>query len=175
MLAQIGLSAVSVRTPQELSKVDGLVLPGGESTAISKLLVIFEMMQPVRQFLRDKPVLATCAGLILASDEVVGRLPDQELIGGLDIVASRNAYGSQADSFEADVQYADRSERVAFIRAPRIVNPKDATVLSRYQGEPVAVQQGRIIAAAYHPELTGSTHLHSLFKAEVEKSIKAVI
>jgi pyridoxal 5''-phosphate synthase, glutaminase subunit Pdx2 len=173
LLATLGVDAVGVRVPKELEQIDGLVLPGGESTVISKLLVMFGMMQPVRNFVASQPVLATCAGLILLSNEVSGKLSDQELIGGLDIVSSRNAYGSQTDSFEADVLYSDENstaERVAFIRAPKILDSKNCTVLATLNGESVAVQQENIIAAAYHPELTGSTHLHSLFITEINKA-----
>lgn len=173
LLATLGVEAVGVRVPKELEQIDGLVLPGGESTVISKLLVMFGMMQPVRNFVASQPVLATCAGLILLSNEVSGKLSDQELIGGLDIVSSRNAYGSQTDSFEADVLYSDENstaERVAFIRAPKILDSKNSTVLATLNGESVAVQQENIIAAAYHPELTGSTHLHSLFITEINKA-----
>lgn len=170
LLEQLGVTSVQVRRPADLENLDGLVIPGGESTAISKLLVLFEMMQPVRDFVASRPVLATCAGLILMSNEVSGRLTDQELIGGLDIVASRNAYGSQTDSFEAEVNYDDgATERVAFIRAPRILNSKSCEVIATFQGEAVAVKQGNVIAASYHPEITGSTHLHSLFMAEIQK------
>lgn len=174
LLTKLGVTATEVRRPAELANLDGLVLPGGESTVISKLLVLFGMMPPVREFVASKPTLATCAGLILVSNEVQGRLPDQELIGGLDIVSSRNAYGSQTDSFEADVQYldgSDASETVAFIRAPKIIHAKNCKVLATYQGEPVAVQQGKLIAAAYHPEITGGIHLHSLFISEIEQGI----
>lgn len=174
LLTKLGVEATEVRRPKDLQSIDGLVLPGGESTVISKLLTMIGMMQPVRDFVSDKPTLATCAGLILVSNQVEGRLPDQELIGGLDIVSARNAYGSQTDSFETDVTYhvpAQMSERVAFIRAPKILDSKKCNVLATHQGETVAVQQGRIIAAAYHPEITGSTHLHSLFIAEIKKSI----
>ena len=176
LLTGIGVAAVAVRRPEELDQIDGLVLPGGESTVISKLLVMFGMMEPVRQFVTSRPVLATCAGLILVSNQVQGRLHDQELIGGLDIVSARNAYGSQTDSFEAEVNYSSgHSERVAFIRAPKILDSKSSQVIATYKGEIVAVQQGKLIAAAYHPEITGGTHLHSLFMAEIEKWNKAVI
>jgi len=178
LLNSIGVSAFGVKRPSELDELDGLVLPGGESTVISKLLVMFGMMAPVREFVARKPVLATCAGLILVSNQVQGRLHDQELIGGLDILSSRNAYGSQTDSFEAEVSYSGEkevSERVAFIRAPKILDSKNSKVIATHMGEVVAVQQGKLIAAAYHPEITGSTHLHSLFVAEIEKRDKAVI
>lgn len=174
LLTKLGLEASEVRRPADLKTLDGLVLPGGESTVISKLLVMFGMLQPVREFVASKPTLATCAGLILVSNEVRGRLADQELIGGLEIVSSRNAYGSQADSFEAKVQYlggGDASESVAFIRAPKIIDARNCKVLATHQGEPVAVQQGKLLAAAYHPEITGGTHLHSLFISEIEQSI----
>lgn len=170
LLTRLGVSSVQVRRPADLEHLDGLVIPGGESTAISKLLVLFELMQPVRDFAATKPVLATCAGLILMSNEVSGRLSDQELIGGLDIASSRNAYGSQTDSFEAEVSYGDGiKEQVAFIRAPKILNSRTSEVIATFQGEAVAVKQGNIIAASYHPEITGSTHLHSLFMAEIQK------
>jgi pyridoxal 5'-phosphate synthase pdxT subunit len=170
ILHNLGADTVDVRRPADLQELDGLVIPGGESTAISKLINLFGLMEPLRDFVTSKPVLGTCAGLILLSNEVEGRLDDQELIGGLDISASRNAYGSQTDSFEADVQYEERQEHVAFIRAPRIIDIREAKVLASYQGEPVAVQQGKVIAACFHPEITGSDYLHSLFITEIESS-----
>lgn len=170
LLGHLGVAAIQVRRPADLENLDGLVIPGGESTAISKLLVLFDMMNPLREFVSTKPVLATCAGMILMSNEVKGRLDDQELIGGLDVVSSRNAYGSQTDSFEADVHYSDAlTERVAFIRAPRILDAKSSEVIATLRGEAVAVRQGNIIAASYHPEITGGIHLHSLFIAEMQK------
>ena len=175
LLLSLGSEVVSVRRPSDLEGLDGLVIPGGESTSISKLINIFGLMDPLRDFVAAKPVLGTCAGLILLSDEVEGKLIDQELIGGLAIKASRNAYGSQTDSFEADVSYADTTEHVAFIRAPKILDAKGAKVLATYNGEPVAVQQDNIFATSYHPELTGSTHLHSLFITEIESRQEAVI
>ncbi len=168
ILESLGAEAVWVRRKEDLKNLDGLVIPGGESTAISKLIGIFDLMQTLREFVATKPVLGTCAGLILLSDQVEGRLDDQELIGGLDIVSSRNAYGSQANSFEATVQYEDTTEPVAFIRAPKILDTKSAKVLATYQGQPVAVQQNNILAACYHPEITGSTHLHSLLITEID-------
>jgi pyridoxal 5'-phosphate synthase pdxT subunit len=175
LLTRLGVEAVEVRKPEDLENIAGLVIPGGESTAISKLINIFGLMAPLREFAKTNPVLGTCAGLILISNEVEGRLSDQELIGGLDIKASRNAYGSQTDSFEADVSYQDHTEHVAFIRAPKILDAKNAKVLATYEGDPVAVQQGNLFAACYHPEITGSTHLHSLFITEIESRQEAVI
>lgn len=169
LLQALGEEAISVKTEEQLSKVDGLVIPGGESTTISKLLVIFEMLEPVRQFARSKPVLGTCAGLILLSDSVQGRLPDQELIGGLPIEVSRNAYGGQTHSFEGEVQMAGKSERVAFIRAPKILESSKVEIIATFDGEPVAVRHGKIIGASFHPELTGSEVLHRLFLEQLRK------
>ncbi len=175
LLSDLGVQTRSVRRPGDLEQLDGLILPGGESTAISKLINLFGLMKPLRDFTASRPVLGTCAGLILLSDEVEGRLEDQELIGGLDIKSSRNAYGSQTDSFEAEVEYEGITEHVAFIRAPRILETRQTKVLATYRGEPVAVQQGNIMAAAYHPEITGSHHLHGLFISEIELRQQAVI
>lgn len=169
LLQALGEEAIAVKTEEQLSKVDGLVIPGGESTTISKLLVIFEMLEPVRQFARSKPVLGTCAGLILLSDSVQGRLPDQELIGGLPIEVSRNAYGGQTHSFEGEVQMAGKSERVAFIRAPKILESSKVEIIATFDGEPVAVRHGKIIGASFHPELTGSEVLHRLFLEQLRK------
>ncbi|HEY7853581.1 MAG TPA: pyridoxal 5'-phosphate synthase glutaminase subunit PdxT [Aquiluna sp.] len=168
ILHTLGAETVWVRRTEDLENLDGLVIPGGESTAISKLIGIFNLVQPLRDFVATKPVLGTCAGLILLSESVEGRLDDQELIGGLDIVSSRNAYGSQANSFEAIVEYENATEPVAFIRAPKILDTKKSKVLATYQGQPVAVQQDNILAACYHPEITGSTHLHSLLITEID-------
>lgn len=175
ILQSLGAEAVTVKRAKDLASLDGLIIPGGESTAISKLIGIFGLFEPLREFVRTKPVLGTCAGLILLSNQVEGKLADQELIGGLDIVASRNAYGSQTDSFEAEVDYQDASEHVAFIRAPRIVDSKNSEVVARYNQEPVAVKQGNIMAACYHPEITGSNYLHSLFITQIRSSKEAVI
>ncbi|MGA1628159.1 MAG: pyridoxal 5'-phosphate synthase glutaminase subunit PdxT, partial [Aquiluna sp.] len=137
LLTELGSSASEVRTADQLASCDALVIPGGESTTISKLLVNFGLMDPVKDFVSSKPVLGTCAGLILLSEEVVGRLPDQQLIGGLPITVERNAYGGQTHSFEAEVDFTEVSETAAFIRAPRIVDVKGCEVIARLGGEPV--------------------------------------
>lgn len=168
ILAELGASAVAVRDLDQLATCSGLVIPGGESTTMSKLLVNFQLMEPVRAFAGQKPVLGTCAGLILLSDTVVGKLEDQELVGGLAVTVERNAYGGQTHSFEVDVQFSDANERVAFIRAPRIVDAGAAEVLASYEGEPVAVRQGNLYGATFHPELTGAKELHRQFLSAVE-------
>ncbi len=169
LLRTLGADAIAVKTEEQLQSVDGLVIPGGESTTISKLLVIFGMLEPVRKFAQSKPVLGTCAGLILLSDSVQGRLPDQELIGGLPIEVSRNAYGGQTHSFEGLVEIDGKTERVAFIRAPKILDASKAEVIATFEGEPVAVRHGKIMGASFHPELTGSEVLHRLFLEQLGK------
>jgi 5'-phosphate synthase pdxT subunit len=169
LLKTLGADAVAVKTKEQLQSVDGLVIPGGESTTISKLLVIFGMLEPVRKFAQSKPVLGTCAGLILLSDSVQGRLPDQELIGGLPIEVSRNAYGGQTHSFEGLVEIDGKTERVAFIRAPKILDASKVEVIATFEGEPVAVRHGKIMGASFHPELTGSEVLHRLFLEQLGK------
>lgn len=119
-------------------------------------------MEAVRAFSKEKPTLGTCAGLILLSDEVEGALPDQEVIGGLSVKVSRNAFGGQTHSFEAEVDFGGRSERVAFIRAPRILDASRVEVIATLGEEPVAVRQGNLFGASFHPELTGARILHSL-------------
>ncbi len=169
LLRTLGADAIAVKTEEQLQSVDGLVIPGGESTTISKLLVIFGMLEPVRKFAQSKPVLGTCAGLILLSDSVQGRLPDQELIGGLPIEVSRNAYGGQTHSFEGLVEIDGKTERVAFIRAPKILDASKVEVIATFEGEPVAVRHGKIMGASFHPELTGSEVLHRLFLEQLGK------
>lgn len=169
LLKTLGADAIAVKTEEQLHSVDGLVIPGGESTTISKLLVIFGMLEPVRKFAQSKPVLGTCAGLILLSDSVQGRLPDQELIGGLPIEVSRNAYGGQTHSFEGLVEIDGKTERVAFIRAPKILDASKVEVIATFEGEPVAVRHGKIMGASFHPELTGSEVLHRLFLEQLGK------
>jgi pyridoxal 5'-phosphate synthase pdxT subunit len=163
LIDSLGFKSFGVKTVGDLDKSEALVIPGGESTAISKLLVTFGLMDPVRQFVRNKPVLGTCAGLILLSDQVEGRLPDQELIGGLPIKVSRNAYGGQTHSFEAEIDISGETENVAFIRAPRILDSGPTRVIASLDGYPVAIQHGKIFGASFHPELTGAKVLHRLF------------
>jgi len=164
LLGTLGVAALPVKASEDLESVDALVIPGGESTTISKLLEIFELLDPVRDFAKSKPVLGTCAGLILLSDKVEGLLEGQQLIGGLPITSSRNAYGGQLDSFEAEVGFSSgASENVAFIRAPKILDAGSCEVLARLGSEIVAVRHENLFGATFHPELTGGTHLHKLF------------
>lgn len=163
LLESLGASAFSVKTRSDLARSTALVFPGGESTTISKLAVNFGLIEYIREFIAEKPVLGTCAGLILLSQGAIGALSDQQLFGGLDVTVERNAYGGQTHSFEAEVEFATGSERVAFIRAPRIVDVGDCEVIATLEGQPVAVRSGNTIGASFHPEITGATSLHKLF------------
>jgi 5'-phosphate synthase pdxT subunit len=163
LLEALGAEVLPVRRESEIAQVDALVIPGGESTAMSNLAKSFGLFPALREFVKHKPTLGTCAGLIMLSNKVEGAVEGQEFIGGLDVVSSRNAYGGQNFSFEADVDIAGVRERVAFIRAPRILAVGKAEVIATLDSEPVAVRQGNLFGASFHPEITGGRKLHSLF------------
>ena len=169
LLESMGVESAKVRRPTELEDLDALIIPGGESTVMSNLAKSFGMFPVLREFSKNKPVLGTCAGLIMLSDEVEGAIVGQEFVGGLDILTSRNAYGGQTHSFEALVDFAEGSEKVAFIRAPKILDPKNTEILARLGPEAVAVRQGNLFGASFHPEITGATFLHKLFIAAVQE------
>jgi 5'-phosphate synthase pdxT subunit len=176
-LDRAGARPTEVRRETELDAVDALVLPGGESTTIGRLLAVFDLLEPLRTRVRDgMPTFGSCAGMILLADEVLDGLPGQPLVGGLDVVVRRNAFGRQVDSFEAALEL-DGVEggpvHGVFIRAPWVesVGPS-ATVLARVPDEPgsgsaagkvVAVRQGPLLATSFHPELSGDARVHQLF------------
>jgi 5'-phosphate synthase pdxT subunit len=180
-LESVGAHAVSVRRPAELAAVDGLVLPGGESTTIDKLLRIFELRDLLQARIKEGlPVYGSCAGMILLADRILDGTADQQTVGGMDVVVRRNAFGRQVDSFETDLDMVGISKggpvRTAFIRAPWIEEAgRDVEVLARIpavdtQGRPVAAagrivaaRQGPLLATAFHPEITGDTRVHGLF------------
>ena len=175
-LTRSGADALPVRGAQELASVDALVLPGGESTTMSRLLRVFELEEPLRARLRDgMPTLSTCAGLILLSREVVDGRPDQVTFGALDIVTRRNAYGRQVDSFEADLEVEPLGIapfRGVFIRAPRIESlGEDVQVIAAFDGEPVAVEQGPHVGLSFHPEMTEDVRMHRYFVERVEAAL----
>jgi 5'-phosphate synthase pdxT subunit len=154
MLRQLGADPVEIRKPEQLDDVDGLIIPGGESTAIMRLIRIYGLEEAVREF--GRPVFGTCAGMILL---------DREHLGLVDVAVRRNAYGRQVASFETDLELASGgSVRGVFIRAPRVaeVGP-EVEVLAELDGEPVLLRQGRFIVASFHPELTDDTRVHELF------------
>jgi 5'-phosphate synthase pdxT subunit len=165
-----------VKYPQDIEKVDGLVLPGGESTVQSSLAAIQQSIPVLKKRISDgMPVLGTCAGMIMLSkrsfDRVVGDT-GQKLIGDLDIVIERNAFGRQNDSFEADLEVSGIGKekfKGVFIRAPAVSEAgKDVEVIAKYGGKIVAVKQGNIIGTAFHPELAGDARMHKQFLKMVQ-------
>ncbi|MEV7286648.1 pyridoxal 5'-phosphate synthase glutaminase subunit PdxT [Streptomyces sp. NPDC093252] len=167
-LAAAGAQALPVRRPEELAGVDGLVVPGGESTTISKLAVLFGLMEPLRARVRaGMPVYGTCAGMIMLADKILDPRSGQETVGGIDMIVRRNAFGRQNESFEAAVPVegvAGPPVEGVFIRAPWVESVgADVEVLAEYDGHVVAVRQGNALATSFHPELTGDHRLHALF------------
>ncbi len=157
-LKALGHDVVEVRTAAELDAVDGLVFPGGESTTQLRLIARHDLRPALERFAASgKPMLATCAGLILVAKKVIG--PEQESLGLLDVCVARNAWGRQLDSFEGTAD--DQVLPLVFIRAPRIVEREPGVeVLATLDGEPVLVKQGNLTAATFHPELTASLQVH---------------
>ena len=166
-LRSLGVDAVEVRTPRQLERVDALVMPGGESTTMSNLLGSTGLFDPIAARLDDgMPVFGTCAGMILLADKILDGRDDQQHFGVLDVTVRRNGYGRQIDSFEIELELAGDPAPFhgVFIRAPRVeaVGP-DVDVLASYDGDPVLVRQGRLLAACFHPELTADARLHASF------------
>ncbi|MBF6087892.1 pyridoxal 5'-phosphate synthase glutaminase subunit PdxT [Nocardia cyriacigeorgica] len=172
-LERCGARPVLVRRVEELAAVEGLVLPGGESTAISKLLQVFDLLEPLRARLRDGlPAFGSCAGMILLADEVLDTRPDAEHLSGIDMTVRRNAFGRQVDSFETDLEFAGLDGgpvRAVFIRAPWVERVGDGVeVLARVPSGPaagkiVAVRQRNVLATSFHPEVTGDLRVHRMF------------
>jgi 5'-phosphate synthase pdxT subunit len=179
-----GARATTVRRDAELSEVDGLVIPGGESTTISRLLATFGLLEPLRaRIAGGLPVYGSCAGMILLASKVLDGREDQHQLGGLDVIVRRNAFGRQVDSFEEDLDFTgvDGPVHAVFIRAPWVESASpQVEVLARVSDDPdvpggevaagriVAVRQGPVLATAFHPELTGDTRVHRLFVQMVE-------
>jgi 5'-phosphate synthase pdxT subunit len=162
MLRRLGVDVVEVRKPEELEGLDGLVVPGGESTTFMRLMRLYALDGALRTF--AAPVFGTCAGMIVL---------DRGHLGLMDLEVDRNAYGRQVASFEADLQLDGDDEplRGVFIRAPRVrdIGP-DVKVLAEHDGEPVLLRQGRFLVASFHPELTEDTRVHELFLDRVEEA-----
>lgn len=169
VLRSLGAEVLPVRRPDDLAAVDGLVLPGGESSVIDKLARSFGMADPVRAAItQGMPVYGTCAGLILLADRLANPIEGQQTFGGLDVTVERNAFGSQAESFEVALEVPAVGEpavRATFIRAPVVIESGVAVEeLARlHDGRVVAVRQGAILATAFHPELNGDARFHRLF------------
>jgi pyridoxal 5'-phosphate synthase pdxT subunit len=165
MLARLGVRGIEVRKPEELEGLDGLIIPGGESTAIGRLIRLYGLEEVIRRF--ERPVFGTCAGMILLARE--GPLAQ------MDIAVERNAYGRQVASFEADLELEDEIVplRGVFIRAPRVRETgSEVEVLAQHDGEPVLLRQGRVLVASFHPELTEDTRVHERFLAMVREDAR---
>jgi pyridoxal 5'-phosphate synthase pdxT subunit len=180
-LAEAGVDAVAVRRPKELAAVDGLVLPGGESTTMIKLARAFELLGPLRERIADGlPVYGSCAGMILLADRVDrGGSPIEDTFGGIDITVRRNAFGRQVDSFEEDLAIdgiTGEPMRAVFIRAPWVqeVGPQASAIghvsAGAHEGRVVAVRQANLLATSFHPELTGDGRIHAYFCEMVRHS-----
>ena len=172
MLGRLGVEASAVRRPSELTQIDGLVLPGGESTTMSKLARTFEILEPLRLAAKDGlPMFGTCAGMIMLADRIEDGVPGQETFGGLDVVVRRNAVGRQVDCFEAvlTVEHLAEPFHAMFIRAPWVdaVGPEVEVVATVATGPAtgriVAVRQRQLLATSFHPEVTGDSRIHALF------------
>ena len=172
-LEQVGARAVRVRRPEELDGLDGVVLPGGESTTMGRLAVAFGLLEPLRHAIGNGlPAFGSCAGMIMLAETIIDGTSDQRTVGGMDVVVRRNAFGRQVDSFEADVRFdglAGPPFHAVFIRAPWVEKVgAGVEVLARVESGPaadriVAVRQGRMLATSFHPELTGDLRVHRLF------------
>ena len=175
-LTELGAEAVTVRRPSEVEVIDGLVIPGGESTVMDKLVRAFELQSPLRERIAaGMPAYGSCAGMIMLADRIADARPDQQTLGGLDITVRRNAFGRQVDSFEQDLDFVwsnpslEGTVHAVFIRAPWVeeVGP-GVEVLARVADGPAAgrivgVRQGHLMATSFHPEVGGDTRIHQMF------------
>ena len=174
-LRAVGAEVVTVRRPDELSDLDGIVIPGGESTTIGKLLTTFEMLEPLRKAIEaGLPAYGSCAGMILLADRVLDGTPDQVGLGGIDMTVRRNAFGRQVNSFEERVEISGVGGFDAvFIRAPWAeAVGAEVEVLGTVADSIVVVRQGSLLATAFHPELTGDPRIHELFVSMIRKRDK---
>jgi 5'-phosphate synthase pdxT subunit len=173
IVRQLGVEAVSVRRPEELARVAGLIIPGGESSVIDKLSRLFGMAEPLKAAIASGlPVYGTCAGLIMLADTVLDSINGQQSLGGFDLVVRRNAFGSQLDSFETDLDVPVLGEpavHAVFIRAPVVesLGPKATALAALPDGRVVAVEQDNLLGTSFHPEMTGDTRFHDYFLRRV--------
>ena len=189
-LTSLGAQVFGVRRPRELDDADALVIPGGESTTMDKLVRAFELQEPLRKRIADgMPVFGSCAGMIMLADRIADARPDQETLGGLDITVRRNAFGRQVDSFEADLHIQRIAEvttvpagrpttfKAVFIRAPWVEETGDGVeVLATVESGPamgrvVAIRQGNLLATSFHPEVTGDQRIHEYFTQIVRAAL----
>jgi pyridoxal 5'-phosphate synthase pdxT subunit len=182
VLRECGVEPVRVRRPGELDDVDAIVIPGGESTTIGKLLVTFDLLEPLQKRVRDgMPAYGSCAGMILLADRVLDGTADQVEVGGIDMTVRRNAFGRQVDSFEGDIPFPALGPAAlhgVFIRAPWVeecgAGVEVLATVDPGDGAPriVAVRQGALLATSFHPELTGDIRVHQLFAEMVRESVR---
>jgi 5'-phosphate synthase pdxT subunit len=172
MLRDLGAEVITVRRPAEVERIDGLVIPGGESTVMDKLVRVFGLLGPLQRRIREgMPAYGSCAGMIMLADHLADARPDQQTLGGLDITVRRNAFGRQVDSFEQDLDFAgmDAPVHAVFIRAPWVEEAGEGVeVLARVSAGPaagriVAVRQGNLMATSFHPEVGGDRRIHAEF------------
>lgn len=167
VLRRLGVEAIEVRLPVDIDECDALIMPGGESTTMSKLLESSALFDPIAKRIADgMPVFGTCAGMILLAREVADGRHDQRSFGAIDIAVQRNAYGRQIDSFETDIAFVGDAEpfHAVFIRAPRITRCGGGVdVLAEYDGDAVLVRSNAVMAASFHPELSGDFRIHRMF------------
>jgi 5'-phosphate synthase pdxT subunit len=170
-LGAAGAASRQVRRPGQLDGIDALIIPGGESTTMSRLLTTSGLFDEIKALLSDGlPVLGTCAGMILLASEVLDGRPDQLSFGAIDLSVQRNGYGRQINSFETDLDVVgfERPFHAVFIRAPKVVAiGPNVEVLAEHDGVPVVARQGHVMVASFHPELTGDARLHARFLQEV--------
>jgi len=168
---ECGHLAIEIRRVSELSEIDALILPGGESTTIIHLAQSFDLYEPIKEVIaKGLPVYGSCAGMILLADRIVGGIAGQKTFGGLDITVRRNAFGRQVDSFESDLEFNGSSLHAVFIRAPWVEEVgADVEVLSKVGEHAVAVRQGNLLATSFHPELTHDFAVHRYFFDEICK------
>lgn len=174
-LAQHGARTLQVRTPDDLAQVDALVLPGGESTTMGRLLETSALFDPLQtRIAAGMPVFGTCAGMILLAEEVLDGRDDQRGLSAIPLAVRRNGYGRQVDSFEADIVVAglDCAYHAVFIRAPKVESVgADVEVLARHDGVPVLARHASILVAAFHPELTDDHRVHAIFLQIVHTAV----
>jgi len=174
-LAGLGVTARPIRRPRELGDLDGIVIPGGESTTICRLLDVFDLREPLTARLKaGLPAFGSCAGMIVLATQILDGRADQAPLGAIDIVVRRNAFGRQVDSFESDLEVTDVDGgpvRGVFIRAPWVESTgPEVTVLARVGEHAVAVRQGSVLATSFHPEVSGDDRLHALFLTMVRSA-----
>ena len=173
LLTSLGVESIEVRNAKQLASCDGLIIPGGESTTISKLIDIFGLRDDLLAYIaQGKPVYGTCAGMIMLATEVLDEASGQQSLKAMDISVRRNAFGTQLDSFEASVEFAASPVEVAFIRAPIVERVgENVQVLSKLStGAIVAVREGNLLATSFHPELTGDSAVHEYFLGMISKT-----